>query len=248
MGIGYEFARVLAREGYDLVLVARSKPKLQELSVRLKEEFQTRSYIFEADLSRPEMVNSLTDFITEHQLGIDVLINNAGFGDYGLFTETSLERTTQMINLNITALTMLTRFFARDMAGRKQGRIVNVASTAAFLPGPLMAVYYATKAYVLSFSEAIANEMKDTGVTITVLCPGPTASGFQAAADISETRLVKGKKLPTSREVAEYGYRSMIKGETIAIHGLLNKMQVFGVRLMPRSIVPAIVRKVSEKV
>lgn len=247
-GIGYEFARVMAREGFDLVLVARSMQKMQELSKQLEIDHQTKSYLFEADLSSLEMVNRLINFITEKQITIDVLVNNAGFGEFGLFTETRLEKEIQMITLNISALTVLTKFFARDMVRRKQGRILNVASTAAFLPGPLMSVYYATKAYVLSFSEALANELNGSGVTMTVLCPGPTASGFQSSADINDSRLVKGRKLPTSKEVAEYGYQQMMRGKTLAIPGLINKLQVFAGRFMPRSIVPALVRKASEKV
>jgi len=149
--------------------------------------------------------------------------------------------------LNILALTHLTKLFVKDMVIRKKGKILNVASTAAFQPGPLMAVYYATKAFVLFLSEAIANELKGSGVTITALCPGPTESGFQSAASMEESKLVKNKKLPTSKQVAEYGYKAMMKGKRVAIHGLINKIMTFSLRLTPRKLVTNVVRKLSEK-
>src|SRR5690606_22473807 len=136
----------------------------------------------------------------------------AGFGDFGMFTETDWDRESQMINLNITTLTQFTKLYLRDMVKRRSGKIMNVASTAAFQPIPIMAVYAATKAYVLSFSEAVNNEVSDKGVTVTTLCPGATESGFQTAAAMEESALVKGKKMPTSKEVAAYGYVSMMKG------------------------------------
>jgi short-subunit dehydrogenase len=152
------------------------------------------------------------------------LINNAGFGDFGMFLETDWNKEAQMIQLNITALTQLTKLYLKEMVKRGSGKIMNVASTAAFQSGPTMAVYYATKAYVLSFSEAIDNEVRDKGVTVTALCPGATESGFQAAAAMEESNLVKGRKLPTSKEVAEYGYESMMKGRTVAIDGFMKKI------------------------
>ena len=152
-----------------------------------------------------------------------------------------------MINVNITTLTYLTRLFLPAMVSRGYGRIMNVASTAAFQPGPTMAVYYATKAYVLHFSEAIANELENTGVTVTALCPGATESNFQAAAEMQESKLVKGKKLPTAKEVATYGYQAMMKGKTVAIHGAKNYLMANSVRFVPRNLVVKIARAVQDK-
>lgn len=153
-----------------------------------------------------------------------------------------------MINLNITALTQFTKLYLQDMVKRKQGKIMNVASTAAFQSGPTMAVYFATKAYVLSFSEAVANEVHDKGVTVTTLCPGATESGFQAAAAMEESGLVKGRKLPSSAAVAQYGYKMMMQGKTVAIHGVMNAIMANAVRFLPRSVVVKLTRKVQSKV
>lgn len=164
-----------------------------------------------------------------------------------MFTDTEWSKEEQMINLNITTLTSFTKLYVREMVKRRSGKIMNVASTAAFQSGPTMAVYYATKAYVLSFSEAVNNEVSDKGVTITILCPGATESGFQAAAAMEESRLVKGRKLPSSKEVAEYGYAAMMKGKTVAIHGLMNLLLANSVRFTPRSLVVKITRKIQDK-
>jgi uncharacterized protein len=164
-----------------------------------------------------------------------------------MFVETDWNKELQMINLNITTLTQFTKLYLQDMVARKSGRIMNVASTAAFQSGPTMAVYYATKAYVLSFSEAVDNEVSDKGVTVTSLCPGATESGFQAAAAMEESALVKGKKLPTAKEVAEYGYKSMLAGKTVAIHGMMNYIMANSVRFTPRAIVVKLTRKLQDK-
>lgn len=178
---------------------------------------------------------------------VDYLINNAGFGDFGMFVDTDWSKELQMINLNITTLTQFTKLYLQDMVAKRSGKIMNVASTAAFQSGPTMAVYYATKAYVLSFSEAVDNEVRDKGVTVTALCPGATESGFQAAAAMEESALVKGKKLPSSKEVAEYGYKAMMKGKTVAIHGLMNYIMANSVRFLPRSIVVKVTRQIQDK-
>jgi hypothetical protein len=187
------------------------------------------------------------DETTKQNIQIDYLINNAGFGDFGMFVETEWNKELQMINLNITTLTQFTKLYLQDMVKRGSGKIMNVASTAAFQSGPTMAVYYATKAYVLSFSEAVDNEVRDKGVTVTTLCPGATESGFQASAQMEESRLVKGRKLPTSEEVAKYGYKAMMKGNTVAIHGMMNWILATSVRFMPRALVVKITRKLQDK-
>jgi short-subunit dehydrogenase len=152
-----------------------------------------------------------------------------------------------MIQLNIACLTQFTRLYLNDMVSRKQGKIMNVASTAAFQSGPTMAVYFATKAYVLSFSEALDNEVKEFGISVTTLCPGPTESGFQAMAAMEESAMVKGRKLPSSQQVATYGYQAMLKGKTIAIHGTMNWIMAHSVNFVPRKIVVKLTRALQDK-
>lgn len=246
-GIGLELAKVHASNGGDLVLVARNKSKLDELKTELEKQFKISVYTIGKDLSVSNAAQEVYDETTKQNIQIDYLINNAGFGDFGMFVETDWNKELQMINLNITTLTQFTKLYLQDMVKRKSGKIMNVASTAAFQSGPTMAVYYATKAYVLSFSEAVDNEVSEKGVTVTTLCPGATESGFQAAAAMEESNLVKGKKLPTSKEVAEYGYASMMKGKTVAIHGLMNYIMANSVRFTPRALVVKMTRKIQDK-
>lgn len=246
-GIGLELAIIHASKGGNLVLVARNKSKLDELKTTLESQYKISVYTIGKDLSAPNAAQEVYEETTKQKIQIDYLINNAGFGYFGMFAETDWNKELQMINLNITTLTQFTKLYLKDMMKRNSGKIMNVASTAAFQSGPTMAVYYATKAYVLSFSEAVDNEVSDKGVTITALCPGATESGFQAAAAMEESNLVKGRKLPTSKEVAEYGYASMMKGKTVAIHGLLNWIMANSVRFTPRAIVVKLTRKIQDK-
>jgi hypothetical protein len=246
-GIGLELAKIHASKGGDLVLVARNKSKLDELKHELETKFNIKVYTIGKDLSASNAAKEVYDETSKQQIKIEYLINNAGFGDFGFFTETDWNKELQMINLNITTLTQFTKLYLQDMLKRKSGKIMNVASTAAFQSGPTMAVYYATKAYVLSFSEAVDNEVRDQGISITALCPGATESGFQAAASMEESNLVKGRKLPGSKEVAEYGYAAMLKGKTVAIHGFMNWIMANSVRFIPRSIVVKVTRKIQDK-
>ncbi|MDR0747527.1 MAG: SDR family oxidoreductase [Helicobacteraceae bacterium] len=245
-GIGLELARVHASKGGDLVLVARSKDRLDEIKNELESAHKISVCNIRKDLSLPHSAQEVYDEISRREISIECLINNAGFGDYGFFADGDSERILQMISLNITALTHLTRLYLRDMIERGEGKIMNVASLAAFQPGPLMAVYYASKAYVLSLSEAIANEARDRGVTITALCPGPTASGFWDVNSLEKNKMIKGKKLPTSKEVAAYGYAAMMKGKDVAIHGFANRFIVFIERFFPKHLIVKIVRKIQE--
>lgn len=246
-GIGLELTRIFAREKHRVVLVARNEKALQQLQQELEQHYRAEVLVLPADLSRPEAPQQLFDALQARGISVDFLVNNAGFGEFGFFAETEWAKENQMLDLNIRALTHLTKLFLPGMVQRRSGRIMQLASTAAFQPGPLMAVYYATKAYVLSFSEAIANELQGTGVTVTALCPGPTASGFQDAASLHDSKLVKGKKLPTSAEVAEYGYRALLRGQTVAVHGTLNWLMAQSVRFTPRSLVTSLVRRMSER-
>lgn len=245
-GIGLELARIFAKNKTNLVLVARSGDKLKALIDELTKSSGVKVKVIAADLSILKNCDLLIDELKNENITIDYLINNAGFGTSGFFTDTDLQKEVEMINLNITALTYLTKIYAMEMKLRGCGKIMNVSSTAAFQPGPLMAVYYATKAYVQSFSEALTNELKGTGVTVTTLCPGPTASGFQYAANINNVRLVKGRKLPSSAEVALFGYNAMMKGQTVAVHGFINKIVAQSYRFLPRKLITSAVRKIQE--
>lgn len=243
-GIGLELAKIHASKGDDLVLVARTLSKLNELKRQLESEFGIQVHTMQKDLSVPNAAREVYDEVAKKNISIQYLINNAGFGDFGFFHESDWEKQAQMINLNIMALTQFTKLYLEDMIRQGGGKIMNVASTAAFQPGPMMAVYFATKAYVLHFSEAINNEVKENGISVTALCPGPTESGFKAGAEMEESRLMKGKKLPSSKEVADFGYHKMMQGKAVAIHGLKNFILSNSVRFAPRSLSVKIARSV----
>ena len=245
-GIGYELAKTAAKEGFNLVVAARSKDKLENLAGELQSLHQTETKVIAMDLAEPGSGTRLYDQLKTENVIIDILVNNAGFADFGFFIERDWEKERRMINLNITTLTELTKLFARDMVKRGEGKILNVASTAAFQPGPLMAVYYATKSYVLHFSEALSNELKGTGVTIMTLCPGATISGFQETAEMKHSRLMKIMPFVSSEKVARYAFRVLMKNKTVAIPGLFNKMGVFSIRLIPRKMATNMIRKMSD--
>lgn len=246
-GIGLELAKIHASKGDNLVLVARRKDKLEALKKELENTFNISAWVLEMDLSIINAAKEVYNFTSKENITIDYLINNAGFGDYSLFHESNWNKQDKMLQLNITSLTQLCRLYLPEMISRGSGKIMNVASTAAFQPGPLMAVYYATKSYVLHFSEAIANEVKDKGITVTALCPGATESGFEEAAAVGESKIFKGKKLPSSLIVAQYGYKAMMKGKSVAIHGFMNKLMAYSVRFAPRALVVRVTRSVQEK-
>ncbi|NHE59222.1 SDR family NAD(P)-dependent oxidoreductase [Cyclobacterium plantarum] len=246
-GIGLELAKIHASKGDDLVLVARTISKLNELKSELETGFGIKVYTIQKDLSVPNAAREVYDEVAKQKISIHYLINNAGFGDFGPFHESDWDKQAQMINLNILSLTQLTKLYLEDMIRQGGGKIMNLASTAAFQPGPLMAVYFATKAYVLHFSEAINNEVKEKGITVTALCPGPTESGFKAGAKMEESSLMKGKKLPSSKEVAEFAYRKMMQGKPVAIHGIKNYIQSNAVRFAPRALSVKIARAVIKK-
>lgn len=245
-GIGLDLAWLAARD-FDLIITARNQSRLEQVAARLEEQHGNRVHVLPTDLSRPEAPASLFAEIGRRGLRVDTLINNAGFGAYGAFADTNVQTELEMIQVNVTAVTHLTRLALPGMLERRQGRIMNVASTAGFLPGPLMAVYYATKAYVISFSEAIANELKGSGITVTCLCPGATKTEFAKRADMENSRLFK---LGTMRsdDVARAGYRAMMRGKTLAITGTGNWLMVESLRFSPRKMVTAIARTVQERV
>ena len=244
-GIGYELAEVLARHGHDLVLVARRADKLAALAERLEMDHGVRVRVIARDLARPEAPAEVHEALAAEGLTVDILVNNAGVGFLGKFAEIGIESDVRMLRLNVEAPTLLTRLLLPSMLERGSGRILNVASTAGFQPGPLMAVYYATKAYLLSFSEAIANEVAGTGVTVTALCPGPTETGFSSNAGAEQSRLFKGPTMD-ARTVAEAGYAALMAGKPVAIPGVRNRILAFGVRLAPRRVVTRIARRMQE--
>jgi short-subunit dehydrogenase len=246
-GIGLELARIAAAHGHDLVLVARREQTLNDLARELQAQHAVRVHVVGADLSRPGAPAALVARLSALNVEVDVLVNNAGFGLYGRFADTPLDTELQMIQLNIAALTDLTKRVLPGMTARRSGRVMNVASTAAFLPGPLMAVYYATKAYVLSFSEAIGSELAGSGVTVTALCPGPTSTGFQAAANLGTSRLVTGRLVAGAHDVARAGWDGMMAGQTLVVPGLFNKATASVPRFLPRRLVAAMVRRAQER-
>lgn len=245
-GIGLELARIFAREGHNLVLVARSADKLRQLASELEKAHGTRSLILATDLTDPGASAYVLDQTTRANITVDILVNNAGFGQYGRFVDNDLEECLRQIQLNVTTLTHLTRLYLPEMIERKAGRILNVASTAAFQPGPLMAVYFATKAYVLHFSEAISNELAGTGVTVTCLCPGATATEFHKRANATNMRLLKMGSMD-AHTVAEDGYRALMAGKPVIISGFKNWLVAQSVRFSPRRLVTAITRKIQEE-
>ena len=214
-GIGLELARIHAKSGGDLLIVSRNRESLESVKTELENDHGVTVTVYAADLTSDDAPQEIYDFVKGQGIEVDVLINNAGFGGYGKFHERSWSKEQSMINLNVTALCELTHLFVQDMVERKRGKILNVASTAGFLPGPLMAVYYATKAFVVSFSQAIAEELKSDGITVTALCPGPVETGFADVADLNGADAFKNAA--SAQYVARVGYKAMTKGKLIAI-------------------------------
>jgi len=246
-GIGYELALLFAGDGFDCILVARSHEKLNALAARMESEFRVKTLVLPKDLSKSTAVDEIYEEVSAASMQVDVLVNNAGFPVLGLFRETDLSTELEMLQVNVMALTTLTKLFLKGMVERRYGRILNLASTAAFEPGPLMAVYYASKAYVLSFSEALANELRGTGVTVTALAPGPTRTGFQKRGQLEDSGLVQGE-IADARSVALAGYRGLMAGKTIVIPGFANKLIPLIVRVSPRGAVTRVVRRMQERI
>ncbi|MFM8569100.1 MAG: SDR family NAD(P)-dependent oxidoreductase [Candidatus Kapaibacterium sp.] len=236
-GIGRELALVHAARGGHLVLVARRDKELMALKSAIEKSHSVRVTVIEKDLSQVNAPREIYDEVRAQGIQVDILMNNAGFGVLGDFAKADEVKTLDMIHVNITALVALTRLFLPDMIARNSGRILNVASTAAFQPGPLMAVYYATKAFVVSFSEAVRYELRGSKITVTTLCPGPTKSEFQQAAGMTNIRMMAMPGIPTSRTVADYGYDAMMRGKGVAIQGAMNRISAFSTRFAPRNLV-----------
>ncbi len=248
-GIGLELAKLLAKDGFNLILVdirarelAESRDILQGINPGI--EIGT----IQEDLSRAGAAADIHDTLSGRGIIVDVLVNNAGFGTFGNFSDTDWAREGRMLNLHVLTLTHMTKLFLTGMLSRGKGYILNVSSVAGFQPSPLMAVYNASKAYVLSFSEAIANELKGSGVSVTVLCPGLTRTGFQATVGVGKPEMTSSSWISSSpEEVAMIGYAAMKKGKTVAIPGFINYCLAHAHRFLPRNTVTGLVRKVQEK-
>lgn len=245
-GIGYELAKLFARDRHSLILVARSEDKLGQVATDLR-SLGVTVRIVALDLAAPGAAKVLFEQLANENIAVDILINNAGFGAFGEFVQMSSEEILGQIHLNIIGLTELTRLFLPPMLERHSGRIMNVASTAGFQPGPLMAVYYATKAYVISFTEAIANEVRKSGVTVTCFCPGATHTGFASRAGNDKARLFKHAAMNVEK-VASDGYHAVMAGRGLAISGAHNWIVAESTRFAPRKLVTAISRWVSEPI
>jgi short-subunit dehydrogenase len=245
-GIGRDLARRFAADGYDLVLVARDGDALQRLADELTRQHRVTAVPAAADLSVRDAPAHLAADLDRRGLAVDVVVNNAGFGLQGAVAELPLDRQLEMIQVNVAALTALTRTYLPSMLQRNRGGVLNVASTAAFQPGPLMAVYYATKAYVESFTEALAEEVRGSALKISCLCPGPTVTGFAERAGATDSNLFRGKTM-TSSDVAQIGYDGWKAGRVLVVPGLPNKFGMAVVRASPRSIVRRVVRRLHEK-
>ncbi|MCU0648697.1 MAG: SDR family oxidoreductase [Gemmatimonadaceae bacterium] len=235
-GIGLVISGLLAERKHDLVLVARRAAELERIAESLRTTHGITVHTIASDLGTVGAAESLADALAARGLAVDVLVNNAGIGQYGRYVETDAAQEAQMVQLNVVALTTLTKRLLPGMVQRRRGRVLNVASTAAFFPGPLMAVYYATKAYVLSLSEALSEETAGTGVTVTALCPGPTATGFQAESGMQTSRLLKLSSMLPVEEVARQGVLGMLAGRRVVVPGVMNKGMVAMRRLVPTAL------------
>jgi uncharacterized protein len=240
-GIGYELTWLFARDGYNLVLVARSEQQLQHMANELQEVHGVSVKVIVKDLALACAPGEIFAELQRENIQVDILANNAGFGNYGLFAEQDLSTELQMLQVNMVALTHLTRLLLPEMLKKRSGNILNMSSAAAFEPGPLMAIYFATKAYVLSFSEALSNELTGTGISVTVLCPGFTTTGFHRRAGADKSKMMK-MPMMDPKTVARLGYRGLMNNKVIIIPGLFNNVMVQSLRLAPRALVRRVVR------
>lgn len=244
-GIGAELARVFAAHGHNVVLVARRRDALEALAGQLEGKHGITATVIVDDLGDPHAPDRIFAALRDARIDVDVLVNNAGFGLGGEFSETPIEREMEMVQVNVTSLMQLTKLFTAPMMKRRSGYVMNVASTAAFFPGPGLSVYYATKAFVLSFSEAIAEELARAGVVVSCLCPGPTETEFMAVARVNRPRLFD-TNVADARDVAEFGYRALMAGVRVAVPGATNKLLIRAKHLVPRRLVARVISKLNE--
>jgi short-subunit dehydrogenase len=244
-GIGYELALLLARQGYKIVAVARNRAGLTSLADHIRDEFGVLGECFSKDLAYCTVTDELLAELQERNLLIDVLVNDAGFAMQGQFKDNDVSTLLDMLQVNIMTVTHLTRSLLPPMVQRGRGKILNISSIGAFMPGPLMAAYFASKAYVLSFSEALANELRGTGVTVTALCPGPTRSRFAQRAKLIDTKAFRGTLMEPA-DVAREGFDAMMKGKTVVIAGLKHRIQLLPTPLVPRRLLAYFARQYHE--
>ncbi len=247
-GLGLALAQCYANAGHPLILTARSEHKLAAIAAELEAHYHVPVTVIPADLGVAGAPEALMNDIRRRGLDVGILVNNAGFGDFGIFADRDLDKQQAMVALNVNAMMSLCHLVLPSMRQKGRGKILNVASIAAFQSGPYMAVYYATKAFVLSFSEALAKELKPDGITVTALCPGPIRTAFEEAADLKSSKLFRSLPVSTAEEVAAFGYRAAQKGKTVAVHRWSNRLLVFGVRFAPRRLVTAMVCRIQGKI
>jgi uncharacterized protein len=245
-GIGAAIAGELSTRGHDLLLVARNEAALERLAAELRDGAGITADVLPADLALPGAGRALTRELHARELSVEVVVNSAGFADFARFVHADLDKLQQMVAVNVAALTEITHELLADMVARRRGRVLNVASTAGFMPGPLMAVYYATKAYVLSLTEALAEELRGTGVTATALCPGPTETGFQRRAAMQQSKLVKGRTIMDATTVARAGVDGMMSGTAVVVPGWKNKFQAAVPHVLPRRLMAAMVMRAQD--
>lgn len=246
-GIGYELAKLFAKDGKNVVIVARSQDKLEDLKTEIENKYGTSVRVLVKDLSDPTSPQEIFSELEKDSVNVDVLVNNAGFSVYGMFSETELQKELEMIQVNITSLVHLTKLFLKKMLENKSGRILNVASLIGFASAPLESVYCASKSFVLHFSEALANELQGTGVRVTCLCPASTETLFWQRGDWGDSKVVKSKMMDAAT-VAEVGYTALRKGKVIAIPGLQYRFAPLAFRILPRNVVTRLTRRAAERV
>ncbi len=246
-GIGFELARCFARDGYELILVARDRQDLEQAAQKLNTEFAgVKAHVVPCDLSKPEGPEQLYTETKRLGLQVNVLVNDAGFGEYGPFVETDLQKELGMIQLNVASLVHLTKLYLKEMVTRNEGRILQLGSVVSFMPNPLQAIYAATKAFILSFSESIQNELKDTNVTVTILCPPETDTNFFKVANMEDTRIAQGN-LADPAEVAEEGYKGLMNGEARVLPTMKSKMFFAQSNLLPDSMLASMMKMMMQE-
>jgi short-subunit dehydrogenase len=237
-GIGYELAKLFARDGYNLILVSRDEAKLKDVASELQSVHTCRIAVLPKDLTVPRAPDEVFEQFQDNSVEVDVLVNNAGVGACGPFHKIDTQKILDLVQLNVSSLVHLTRLVLPGMGERGTGHVLNVASTAAYQPGPFMAAYYASKAFVLSFSEAVATELKGTGVSVTTLCPGPTDTEFHERAGTKQSKVAGGAFIMDPESVARIGYEAMLKRKRTVIAGLKNRVSAFALsRVLPKSLV-----------
>ncbi|WP_455715060.1 SDR family NAD(P)-dependent oxidoreductase [Anaerosporobacter sp.] len=244
-GIGYELATECARHGENLILVARNREKLEKIKNRLMDKFHVSIEIISKDLAKPDAVKELHELTTQREYRVNCLINNAGFGDASPFLSSDWKRQSEMVQLNITALMQMTYLYGNDMKQCGRGKILNLSSVAAFLPGPNMSIYYASKSFVLSFSMAVAEELKGSGVSVTVICPGPTNTGFEKAANMQNASMFTFMKAVSADRVARKAYQAMQKGKMLVYHSPQTWLVNLGSRIGTRNILTKCAKRVN---